>query len=62
MGGQNAQQVVGPQSGAGLEHKPGGLQVAEAGEALEEPVLVLAFAREVPCDKGIVSEGGIQAR
>ena len=55
VGGQNAQQVVAPRSGAGLEHKPGGPQVVKA--ALEEPVMVLAFAREVPGDKGM-SEGG----
>ena len=52
------QQIVCARRGAGLEQKPGSLQVVEAGQALEEPVVVLAFLLEVPRDKGVVPEGG----
>ena len=39
--------------------QPSGLQVVEARETLEKPVVVLAFALQVPGDKSIVPEGGI---
>ena len=63
VGGQDAQQVVSARCGAGLEQKLGCLiclQVIEAGKVLEEPVVVLAFLREVPHEKGVVPEGGTE--
>ena len=54
VGGEDAQKVVSARGGTGTQQEPPCLQVVYTGDALEEPVLVIALAAEMARDERIV--------
>ena len=58
--GEDAQKVVRAGGGAGAQEEPPRLQVIDGGNALEEPVLVIALTPKLARDERIMPQGGAE--